>query len=313
MPRDTTQVLLRGLSLQRERGERVDIDDLRILNSVAKHGSMNRAAAALHMVQSSVTARIRQLEDELGVSLFVRHSRGVRLSEAGERLLSYSGRIDALFQEAVAAVKEDGVPKGTLRIGSTEPTVSFRLPSVLAAYAKRYPAVSLTVTTGNSSELIRQVVDQSLDGAFVAGPVANPLLTEEPMFREELALVTQASTRSIDDLRSAQEVKAIVLAEGCSYGELINNVLSGYGIKHQVLPLASFDAIRSFVQSGIGITVLPKEILAASWKDAAVAVHELPAAMAQVETVFIRRADSSNRSALEAFLLLSRASSNLDG
>lgn len=274
---------------------------------------MNRAAAALHMVQSSVTARIRQLEDELGVSLFVRHSRGVRLSEAGERLLSYSGRIDALFQEAVAAVKEDGVPKGTLRVGSTEPTVSFRLPSVLAAYAKRYPAVSLTVKTGNSSELIRQVIDQSLDGAFVAGPVANPLLTEEPMFREELALVSQAATRSIDDLRGADDVKAIVLAEGCSYGELINHVLDRYGIKHQVVPLASFDAIRSFVQSGIGITLLPKEILAASWKDAAVAVHELPATIAQVETVFIRRVDGSNRSALEAFLLLSRASSNLDG
>jgi LysR family transcriptional regulator, cell division regulator len=289
----------------------MDIDDLRILNSVAKNGSMNRAAVELHMVQSSVTARIRQLEDELGVSLFVRHSRGVRLSEAGERLLSFSGRIDALFQEAVASVKEDGVPKGTLRIGSTEPTVSLRLPAVLADYAARYPAVRLTVTTGNTSDLISQVMDQALDGAFAAGPVAHSELHEEPMFGENLVLVTQSSTRSIEDLRSMKDVKAIVLAHGCSYRELLVDVLDTYEVRHQVLPLASFDAIRSCVQSGVGVTLLPKEILAGAWKDSPVAVHELPASATRVETVFVRRVNTPNRSALEAFLMLTRAASNL--
>jgi LysR family transcriptional regulator, cell division regulator len=290
----------------------MDIDDLRILNSVAKHGSMNRAATELHMVQSSVTARIRQLEDELGVSLFLRHSRGVRLSDAGERLISFSSRIDALFHEAVAAVKEDGVPKGSLHIGSTEPTVSVRLPPVLADYTTRYPAVALTVTTGNSSDLITQVIDRTLDGAFVAGPVTHAELIEEPIFLEELALVSQSSTRSIDELRSSENVKAIVLAQGCSYRELIVEVLEQHNIKHQVLPLASFDAIRSCIESGVGVTLLPKEILAGAWKNATVAVHELPATTARVETVFIRRVDTSNPSALDAFLLLSRASSNLE-
>ena len=123
----------------------MDVDDLRILAAVAKHGSMNRAAVDLHLVQSSVTARIRLLEEELGVRLFVRHSRGVRLSEAGTRLLSYSGRINTLLSEAITAVKEDGIPKGSLKIGSTEPTVSMRLPQIVAEYASEYPAVALTV------------------------------------------------------------------------------------------------------------------------------------------------------------------------
>src|SRR5580698_5267578 len=104
----------------------MDIDDLKIIAAVAKHGSMNRAAADLHMVQSSVTARIRLVEEELGVRLFVRHSRGVRLSDAGTRLLSYSNRIHTLFSDAIASVKEDGIPKGSLKIGSTEPTMSMR-------------------------------------------------------------------------------------------------------------------------------------------------------------------------------------------
>jgi LysR family transcriptional regulator, cell division regulator len=300
------QTILKGKS-----SSDMDIDDLRILNAVARNGSMNRAASELHMVQSSVTSRIRHLEEELGVSLFVRHSRGVRLSAAGERLLSFSGRIDALFHEAVAAVKEDGEPKGSLRIGSTEPTVSLRLPQVLSEYTTRHPSVALTITTGNTSDLITQVRERTLDGAFVAGSVGQPDLVEEPLFLEELALVSPSSMQSIDHLRRAENVKAIVLAQGCSYRELIVDVLQSHGIRHQVLSLASFDAIRSCVQSGVGVTLLPKEILSGAWKDASVAIHELPARLAQAETVFIRRADNSNPAALEAFLLLSRTASNL--
>ncbi|MFT4113951.1 LysR family transcriptional regulator [Silvibacterium sp.] len=288
----------------------MDIDDLRIVTAVAKHGSMNRAAAQLNMVQSSVTARIRLLEEELGVPLFVRHSRGVRLSDAGERLLSFSDRIHTLFDEAVAAVKEDGVPKGALRIGSTEPTVSLRLPPVLAEYARKYPAVALTITLGNTSELIEQVIDQTLDGAFVAGPVQRPGLIEEPVYREDVVLVSQASTRSIDVLRNSGDVRALVLDQGCSYRDLLTEILETYGIKNQVLPLASFDAIRSCVESGVGVTLLPKELLAGAWKSASVAIHELAGRTGQVETVFIRRAESTHFSALNAFAVLSRASSN---
>src|SRR5580698_6213763 len=114
----------------------MDVDDLRILDAVARSGSMNRAAVELNMVQSNVTARVRLLEDELGVQLFIRSSRGVELSDAGQRLLSYSGQIRSLFREAVAATKEDGVPKGILRIGTTENTVRPELPRIAVEYAE---------------------------------------------------------------------------------------------------------------------------------------------------------------------------------
>jgi DNA-binding transcriptional LysR family regulator len=289
----------------------MDIDDLRILNAVAKHGSMNRAAGELHTVQSNVTARVRQLEDELGVSLFVRHSRGVTPSDSGQRLLSYSSRIDALFHEAIASVKENGVPKGALRIGSLEQTISLRLTPVLAQYTARYPAVKLSVITDDSSDLIKQMLDQTLDGAFVLGPVRQSGLNVEPMFRDNLTLVTGPLTRTIEELQQAEDTKALVLAQGCSYRERLTGILESHGIRHQVLPVASFDAIRSLVQSNLGVTLLPKEFLAGPWKDVAVVTHELPKASAQVETVFISRNDRPNSSALEAFLLLSRTASNI--
>jgi LysR family transcriptional regulator, cell division regulator len=289
----------------------MDIDDLRIVTAVAKHGSMNRAAAELHMVQSAVTARIRSLEEELGVELFVRHSRGVQLSEAGKRLLSFTDRIDSLFKEAIASVKEDGVPKGILRVGSTEPTASIRLPQVVADYAAKYPAVALTITTGNSVDLVEQVSDRILDGAFVAGPVDRSGLAVEPIFREELVLMSHPSVQDLNQLAQSKDAKAIVLAHACSYRERLSSILDANGIAHQVLSFASFDAIRNCVQSGVGVTLVPRAFLASVWKDAPVKAHLLSGDAGRAETVFVRRSNSRPLSALDAFLAMTRASSNL--
>src|ERR1700743_3967691 len=118
----------------------MDADDLRIVDAVARNGSMTRAAPELNVLQSNVTSRIRLLEEELGVQLFVRHSRGVEPSEAGLRLLSYGEQIRALFQQAVTAVKEDGTPKGNLRIGMLETTAGLRLATLGAQYAQEESA-----------------------------------------------------------------------------------------------------------------------------------------------------------------------------
>ena len=289
----------------------MDIDDFRILSAVAKHGSMNRAATKLHMVQSNVTARVRQLEDELGVSLFVRHSRGVTLSEAGQRLLSYSGRIGALFQEAIASVKEDGIPNGALRIGSLEQTLSQHLSPTLMQYTARYPAVALTITTGNTPDLIEQLLERSVDGAFVLGPVGHSDLAEEPIFCDDLILVTGLATPTLEELRNAKDLRALVRAEGCSYRKLLIGILDTHGINHQVMALASSIAIRNLVEANAGVALITRSALTGVWNEATVVVHELPKALAQVETVFICKADRPNSSALEAFLLLSRAASNI--
>src|SRR6201996_1325644 len=192
----------------------MDADDLRIVDAVARIGSMNRAAAELNMVQSNVTARIRLLEEELGVQLFVRHSRGVVPSEAGMRLLSYGEQIRVLFQQAITAVKEDGTPKGKLRIGTLETTAGLRLPALVAQYAQEYPKVELAIVTGTTTSLMNQVVERELDGAFVAGPIQHEELIEEPLFLEELVLVSPLSVRSLVDLTKVENLKAIVLQEG---------------------------------------------------------------------------------------------------
>lgn len=283
----------------------MDAYDLRVLEAVARHGSMSRAAAELNTVQSNITVRIRLLEDELGVQLFVRHSRGVEPSEAGRRLLPYAARVIQLVQEAKIAVKEDGIPKGTLRLG-TACTAALRVPSVLAAYAKRHPAVALSVTTATSSGLISQVLDNQLDGAFVTGPIHHTDLSEEMIFREELVLVTPPSVNTIQDLSKMCELRMIVFRQGCSYRRRLEGILNEIGLKYQTIEFASLEAISASVRAGVGVTLLPKGLVNRASQKGYVTVHEVPASERQVDTVFIHRQDRYVTSALTTFLDLSR-------
>jgi DNA-binding transcriptional LysR family regulator len=288
-------------------GPAMDAIDLKVFEVVARHGSMNRAAAELNTVQSNITARVRALEVELGVPLFHRHARGVKVTPAGRRMLPFSARISRLLSDAKAAARDDGVPGGVLEIGTLETTASLRLPSVLASFTKAYPKVRPVVTTGTTCSLIEDVVECRLEGAFVAGPVDHPDLQQENVFREELVLVTPCSIRGMEDLSSINELKTIVFRVGCSYRVRLDNLLNKAGILvAQPLEFGSIEAILGCVAAGVGITLLPKGVVVAAWRDGQVAMHKLESEFAEVQTVFIRRTDGYVSSALSAFLQIVR-------
>ncbi len=287
----------------------MDAADLRMLEAVARHGSMNRAAVELNTVQSNVTARVRALEEHIGTPLFDRHSRGVTPTAAGRRLLPYAARIAQLMREALTAARDDGTPQGRLHIGTMETTAALRLPPILAAFARTYPAVGLVVTTGTTCGLLTEVVEHRLDGAFVAGPVQHADLVSEPIFREELVLVTSPAIRRPEDLASARELRTIVFRLGCSYRQRLEAILAQRGIlSAQPLEFGSLDAILGCVGAGVGVTLLPKALAAAAEREGRVATHELSPEQARVDTLFIRRHDSFVSSALTAFLAMARPS-----
>lgn len=279
----------------------MDIADLRILDAVARLGSMNKAAAALNTVQSNVTARVRLLEAQIGVKLFDRGAKGVVPTAAGQRLLPYATRLDQLLKEALAAARDDGTPQGTLQIGTLETTAALRLPHILATYARRWPDVALVASTGTSRELTDAVLNHRLDGALVAGPVDHPDLHEVLAFHEELVLVTPPNVTGLDDLAARPELKIIVFRFGCSYRLILENLLARRGIQAvRPLEFGSLEAILGCVAAGIGVTMLPRSV--ASGIGHGVALHALPANVAAVDTMFIHRADRHVGSALRAFL-----------
>lgn len=286
----------------------MDFAELKVFEAVSRLGSMNRAAAELHTVQSNVTARIRGLEEELGTALFQRHARGVTTTPAGQRLLPFVGRIAKLLADAEAATKDEGVPNGALRLGSMETTAALRLSPVLGQFANAYPKVRLVLTTGTTSRLLEDVIEGRVEGAFVAGPVSHPDLHQDAIFREELVLVSAPNVATPGDLAKIADLRTIVFQLGCSYRQRLEAVLADLGIAvAKPMEFGSLDAIIACVAAGVGVTLLPKGVVAAAAREGKVGTHELPPKRAQVETLFVRRRDSYLSSAMTAFLDLARS------
>jgi LysR family transcriptional regulator, cell division regulator len=281
----------------------MDCRDLRVFEAVARLGGMGRAADELHTVQSNVTSRIRRLEAELKVSLFRRHPRGVEPTEAGRRLLPYACGVARLLQEARRSVSDDGTPRGRLVVGSLETTAALRIASKLAAYVAAYPEVDLVLRTGTTAELVDGVANDRLDGALVCGPIGDGALLSEPVFAEELVLLTAPSIRSFDEIARGGDVSIVVLRAGCSYRQRLEEVLARRGIPtRRVLEFGTLEAIGACVAAGLGITLLPRALIGSVWSADSVAVHTLPPRDGVVKTVFIRRRDAAPFAALAAFL-----------
>jgi len=282
--------------------------DLRIFEMVAREGGIGRAAVELNTAQSNVTTRMRHLEKELDEVLFERHSRGVKLTPAGQRLLPYATQVLNLIEQGRRAAKDNGVPHGKLLLGSLETTAALRLPSVLATYARRYPDVDLRLNTGTTASLSDDVIQLRLDGAFVTGPVNHRDLVSESIFTEQLVLVSAGNVANLDRLAALGELKLLVFQAGCSYRARLERILArGSVAELRIRELGSLDAILACVERGVGVTLLPKALVEPIANERAIALHRVDRSEADAETVFIRRKDSHVSSALGSLLDIARS------
>jgi LysR family transcriptional regulator, cell division regulator len=280
----------------------MELTDLVTFSTVARLGGITRAADELNTVQSNVTQRVKALEAEIGTALFERHSRGMTLTGAGRRLLPYAQRMAALSREAVLAARDDGEPKGPLSIGSMETTAAVRLPSLLAEFHKRFPAVRLSLRTAPTADLVAAVLDGSLDGAFVAGPIDHAELSAVTAFTEELVLVTARHWTSLAALRAGTPESgptALVFRTGCTYRQRLEQVFSEFGWPSSArFELGTLDGMIGCVAADMGVTLLPRAVVG---KNETVRVHKLSAAQSRVDTLFIQRRSAHQYSALQGF------------
>jgi DNA-binding transcriptional LysR family regulator len=275
----------------------MELSDLALFAAVARCGGITRAAHELNTVQSNVTARIKLLEEELGTPLFHRHARGVALTAAGRQLLPYANRLAALADEAKRAVRADGTPRGPLALGSMETTAAVRLPPLIASFRAAWPDVGLTVSTGPTAELVARVLAFELDAALVAGPINHPDLVEEPVYSEEMALVT-APGRTV---AAAVADGAVAFRVACAYRRRLEALLLEEGYAPvRWNEMGTLEGILGCVAAGLGVTLLPRAAVARLEAEGAVRCHPVPAQHRTVATVLIRRRDAAPSAGLVA-------------
>ncbi|CAM2189940.1 HTH-type transcriptional regulator NmoR [Paraburkholderia sacchari] len=270
----------------------MDLAALAIFRAVVRENGVTRAAAKLNRVQSNVTTRIKQLEDQLGTPLFTRDGRRLVLTPAGETLLPYAERLLALADEARHAVKA-GTPSGRLRLGTMESMAATRLPGILARYHQSWPEVTLELETGTTGHLIERLREFEVDAALIAMPLAGPLDAETfdyvPVYREELVMITPRGHRPIRQPCDVALSTLVAFERGCAYRDYVEAWYLEHGIRPtRVLELGSYHAIVACVAAGAGVAVAPRAVLELQRNADEVAIHSF-GKLGQVDTLLAWR------------------------
>jgi len=208
--------------------------------------------------------QIRQLEIELGTPLFVRAPRRVLLTEAGEALLERTRRILREHDAAVAEIAElAGAERGRLRVGSASAMVSADpLPEILKELHEKHPRAEVSIFSGTSQTLVRQILAGDLDMAFVSLPVEARGIQTEVLSRDELVAVASprhklAKQRVVSVFTLAGE-KLILGERGGNTRRLIDGLFEDAGVQPVVaMELSRQAAIKRMVEADMGVGIIP--------------------------------------------------------
>jgi DNA-binding transcriptional LysR family regulator len=246
----------------------VEIHQLESFIRVADEGSITRAAEALHLSQPAVTNHIRALERELRAPLFDRTGRGVRLTAAGQALLEYARRSLGLLADGRRALldMQEGAA-GRLLLGVGVTTCIFHLPAWLRRFRETNPGVDVTVRTGRSREIAQLAVEREIDLGIVTSPVTQVELRVEGLFDEEIVLVTPPEhplAGTVAPPEALGSASLILFRTGAGFRDYLDRSFAAAGLRAQVkMESDSVEAIKSFVQVGLGISFLPAASVAA--------------------------------------------------
>nr|WGD70362.1 LysR family transcriptional regulator YofA [Bacillus subtilis] len=273
--------------------------DLKIFQAVAREGSITKATQMLNYVQSNVTARVHNLEEDLNIRLFHRTNRGMKLTAAGENLLQYADQVLSLLDQAEKSTRMSRQPKGPLRIGSLETMAVTHLPEHARSFLRRFPEVDLSVNTADTHHLIQQVLDHKVDGAFVYGPVEHAAIRQLHVSHDELVLISSQEGTSEDMLQRPM----LFFGAGCSHRDRVKRLLEEAGIQNQkIIEFGTLEPIIKGVSAGMGTAPLPKSAVDGYEHRTNVWIHQLPPAYQDLEIVFIYRKDFFITSAFQTFL-----------
>lgn len=237
----------------------MEFSQLRIFQAVAQEGSITRAAERLHRVPSNLSTRLKQLEEQLGVELFLRERQRLQLSPAGKVLLDYTARLFALRDEASAAV-QGGQPAGDFVLGTMYSTAAIHLPGLLARYHRLYPAVNLQVQSGPSGELLEGLLTGRLDAALVDGPMELAGLDGVPLCDERLVLISEADHPPVRSALDVEGRSVFTFRQGCSYRMRLEAWFAhDHAAMGRAMEIESYPGMLACVIAGSGVALIDRK------------------------------------------------------
>lgn len=235
------------------------LTQLRSFYAVARMGGFTRAAEHLHVSQPTITTQVRFLEESYRVELFHRRGRRVQLTPIGEQLMHLAQQIFSLESDAVSLLRDAGeLRSGHLRVAAVGP---YHVTKMLADFSQHYPDIKVSVSTGNSQDVLDRLLDYRADVGVLAQIVRDDRFLSVPFSRHPVGIFTSSShrfarRRSIR-LAELQGERLIMREQGSTTRKALEQALDKAKVRPEVvMEISSREVIRQAVAEGIGVAAV---------------------------------------------------------
>jgi len=242
----------------------MDVRDLQIFLSVAKHLNYTRAAEEVNLSQPSVSVRMRELERNLGSKLFEQLGKKVALTEAGQLLVPFATRVIAGISDARQAIAElQGMERGLLRIGASTTPGMYLIPRTLANFKRLYPKIEVHLAVKDTRQIEDGVIRNEFDFGFVGGHLAGDEVDVLPWMTDHLVLVV-ASNHHLARKKSVtiaelRKERFILREAGSATRAAVARHLKKVDLEVEtVMEMENPESVKKAVQSGLGIAFISK-------------------------------------------------------
>lgn len=283
----------------------MDLNRLRTFVTVAREGNLTRASEVLCLSQPTVSGQIKALEDELGLRLFDRISRGMALTQAGRVLLEEAEQTISAARQIVtrAQTLREGVV-GKFRIGTITEPAMLRLGQTLCRLTSQHPDLRLSLLQGISGDVIDWVIEGRIDAGYVIGTPENSrvgAIEVAPVTLRVVAPAALADKIARLDWPGIAELPWISTPAKCSFSRLATRMFSRHGVRPQTVIEADQEhTLCGLVASGMGLTLLREDVAINAQAAGDVVLWKPGVEVSHLYFVFARDRESSP--ALQAIL-----------
>ncbi|WP_077210917.1 LysR family transcriptional regulator [Bacillus dakarensis] len=237
---------------------------IRYFIEVAEREHVTAAAEHLHVAQSAISFQISKLEEELGINLFERKGRNIKLTQIGKTFLKYAKRSIKAIDDAKVKIDEYLDPEsGTIKIGYPTSLANHLLPTVISAFKVKYPNISYHLRQGSYAFLIDAVKNGEIDLAFLGPVPSNDIeIKSHILFSESFSAVVPSSHRlaqnKVITLKDLRNDFFVLFPEGYVLHKIAIDACKQVGFEPKILAEGEdMDAIKGLVSAEIGVSLLP--------------------------------------------------------
>lgn len=247
----------------------MEIRHVKTFCAIVKYGGFSKAAHALGYAQSTVTAHIKVLENDLHIPLFDRLGKKVLLTKAGHQFHPYALELLAIYEKAQEIPQSNDYLEGTLTITSNESLAVYRLPQLLRTYKQENPKVNIVLETNTNEQAMKKLREGETDVIFLIGESIehNDFITRT-FYNETLGwiLPTYSSART-NPFDLLQDTQFIFTEQSCGYRPMVDRFLRESGnIPDKTFETSNVEVIKQSVMCELGISILPYIVVQENWK-----------------------------------------------